>query len=244
MKLQSIYDQLRRGELSQLSIGGQEQGIINENNHLVVLNAVNLGLTSLHTRFNLKEGNLKLILVPGTYNYVLKSAYGLGNSESTEVVRYIEGDFFDDLAKVEAVFTEEGHELELNTRAKYSCSTPNTHTLRVPVPIVDQDIDLHTSLKTNALDVVYRALHPEIVPDAYLGLDIEEVEVDLPYPYLEPLLYFVGSRLHHPVGMTGDFQMGASYAAKYEQACQRLENINLQVDKGAANTKFQRNGWV
>lgn len=244
MKLQNIYDQLRRGELSQLSIGGENQGVINEKNHLVVLGAVNLGLANLHSRFNLKEGNLKLILVPGVYNYTLKSAFALDNAESTEAVRYIEGVFSDDLAKVEAVYTEEGHEIPLNTKAKLACSTPNTHTLRVPVSIVDQDIDLHTNLKTNALDVVYRALHPEIVPDEYLGLEIEEVEVELPYPYLEPLLYFVASRLHHPAGMVGDFQMGASYSAKYEQACQRLENSNLQTDKGAENNKFIRNGWL
>lgn len=244
MKLQNIYDQLRRGELCQLSIGGENQGVINEKNHLVVLNAVNLGLANLHSRFNLKEGSLKLILVPGVYNYNLKSAFALGNPDSTELVRYIEGEFLDDLAKVEAVYTEEGHEIALNSRGKYSCSTPNTHTLRVPVSIVDQDIDLHTNLKTNALDVVYRALHPEIVPDEYFGLEIEEVEVDLPYPYLEPLLYFVAGRLHHPAGMVGDFQMGASYSAKYEQACQRLENINLQTDKGAENNKFIRNGWL
>lgn len=244
MKLQTIYNQLRQGELSQLSIGGQEQGVINEHNHLVVLNAINLGLANLHTRFSLKERNLKLILVPGVYDYNLTSAFVLDNPESTEVVRYIEGEFFDDLAKVEGVCTEEGHELALNTRGRYACFTPKTHTLRVPAPIVDQDITLHTTLRTNALDVVYRALHPEIVPDEYVGLSIEEVEVDLPYAYLEPLLYFVASRVHHPVGMSGDFQMGASYSAKFEQACQRLENMNLQTDKGAENTKFSRNGWI
>ena len=244
MKLQEIFDQLRQGELSQLSIGGQAQGVINDKNQGVVINAVTLGLSNLYTRFNLLEGSLKLILVPGVYSYHLKSAFALNNPNSNEPVKYIEGEFEDDLSKVEAVFTEEGHQIDLNMRSKYSCITPSTHILKVPVTVVEQDINLPTVLKTNALDIVYRAMHPPIETDQYGDIDPEMAEIALPYPYLEALLYFVASRIHHPVGMTGDFQMGASYSAKYEQACQRLENSNLQVDKGKGNTKFETNGWV
>jgi hypothetical protein len=74
--------------------------------------------------------------------------------------------------------------------------------------------------------------------------DEDELEVDIPYPYMEPLLYYMASRLHHPFGASADFQMGASYAAKYEQSCQRLEGINLQIDKGQINTRFEKNGWI
>lgn len=244
MKLQEVIDQLTGSELSQLSIGGQSQGVINENNQLIVVNAINLGLSNLHTRFNLKEGKLKLLLIPGKYQYILKSAYALNNSESRENVRYIEGDFEDDLAKVEAVFTENDYELELNTRRNYSCSTPNTTVLVVPAPIVDQDMGIPSYLQTDALNIVYRANHPKIVSDEFGVFDFEKIEVDLPYPYLEPLLYFVASRVHHPMGMQADSQMGASYYAKYDQACQRLQMSNVAVDQGAGNDRLIKNGWV
>lgn len=243
MKLLEIFDQLRRSELSLLSIGGQDQGVINTSNQMTVVGAINLGLSALHTRFSLKEGNLKLILLPDVYLYTLNSRYAL-DSAVGESVRYIEGSFNNDLLKVESVWTDEGYELELNTRSRYACSTPSTHVLRVPVPVVDQDFSLPSYLKTTGLDLVYRANHPKITEEDLDNTDPEDLEVELPYPYLEPLLYFVAGRLHHPAGMVGDFQMGASYAAKYEQACQRLEQQNLQVDQGQTNSRLERNGWV
>jgi len=245
MKLQEVFDQLRHGELSQLSIGGQPQGVVNAKNQDVFLNALNLGLTNLHTRFRIKEGRLKLLLLPDMYLYILKGAYALNNTESTESVRYIEGDFQDDLAKIEELWTEEGHPVLLNVKDKYSCYTPKTHVLRVPVPVINQDPDLPQYLyQLNALDVVYRQLHPKVGPDEFGFLDVEETEIDLPYLYLEPLLYFIAGRVHHPVGMTGEFHMGASYAAKYEQACQRLENSGMQRDEVQTNNRLTRNGWV
>lgn len=244
MKLQEVFDQLRTGELSLLSIGGQNQGVINEKNQEVLLNALNLGLANLHTRFNLREGKLKLLLIPDNYLYTLRKEFALENDESNEPIRYIEGEFIDDLAKVEQVWTEEGEELPLNNKAKYACSTPKSNVLRVPAPIVDQDLELPEKYKTNALDVVYRQLHPKVGLDEFGELDLETAEVDIPYSHLEALLYFIAARVHHPVGMVGDFQMGASYAAKYEQACQRLENQGLDINRGQENTRLERNGWV
>lgn len=244
MKLQEIFDQLQGSEFSLLSIGGQPQGIINEHNQKVVLDSLNLGLSKLHTRFHLKEGELKLLLHPGVYLYLLKSSYVLGNPNSGENIRYIDSPFVDDLAKVEQVMTEGGTELRLNDKSMYAVSTTSTHTLRVPKALIDKPADLPEDLRTNSLTVLYRAMHPAIGPDEYGDFDVEDVEVDLPYPYLEPLLYFMASRVHHPKGISGDFQMGASYSAKYEQACQQLENANLQIDRGREPTRFERNGWV
>jgi hypothetical protein len=244
MKLIEIFSQLSQGELSQLSIKGAPQGVINSNNQEMIINAINLGLANLHTRFNLREGNMKLILLPDMYQYQLKSDFVIDNPKSTQAVRYIETDFKDDLAKVERVVTEDGVDLPLNTKSKYACSTPSTHVLKMPVYVVDQDINLPTEFLTNAVDIVYRAMHPKITEEYLYDIDAEEYEIELPYPYLEPLLYFVAGRVHHPIGLSGDFNMGASYAAKFEQACQRLESQNLQIDKGQENTRLERNGWV
>ena len=247
MKLSEIFSQLTTGELSMLSIGGAEQGVIQESNHQAVLNHINLGLAYIFHRFPLKEGRLKLVLYPDMVSYKLSSQYSTSNTTSGEPIKFIDdvgNPFLDDLTKVHAVLTEAGEALPLNdNKDKYSCHTPSTHVLMVPMAVTNQYPDLPDYLKTDSLDIVYRASHPKL--EMGLGyLDPEEVEVDLPYPYLEPLLYFVASRCYHPMSMSSEINQGSSYAMKLEQACQRLELTNLAVDQGSSNDRLIRNGWV
>ena len=247
MKLSEIFSQLTTGELSMLNIGGAEQGVIQESNHQAVLNHINLGLSYLFHRFPLKQGRLKLVLFPDMVSYKLSSRYATSNTDSGEVIKFIDdlgSPFMDDLSKVLAVFSEQGCELPLNdNKDRYSCFTPSTHVLTVPMAVTNQYQDLPEYYKTTSLDIVYRAAHPKLVTD-YGYLDPEEVEVDLPYPYLEPLLYFVASRCYHPMSMSSEINQGSSYAMKLEQACQRLELANLAVDQGASNDRLMRGGWV
>ena len=233
MKLKEVFEALSQTELSQLSIGGQDQGVINTANQGTVLNAVNLGLASLHQRFTLREGYLTLLLEPSTLTYPLHSRYSENDEDSSELVRYIKGTYLNDLAKIIKVVGNVSGELGLNDNKVGSCRTPSVYSLRVPAGLADTELEL-----------TYRAIHPVIAPDFSGYLDLDETEVDLPYNYLEPLLYFVAGRIHHPIGMVGDFQMGSSYAAKYEAACQRLELSNLQVDNYNETTRFEENGWV
>ncbi len=66
----------------------------------------------------------------------------------------------------------------------------------------------------------------------------------MPYSHLEPLLYYVASRINNPIGMANEFHAGNSYAAKYEKSCQELEMVNLRVDQGSQNTKLRQKGFV
>lgn len=247
MKLSEIFSQLTSGELSMLSIGGAEQGVIQESNYEAVLNHVNLGLAYIFHRFPLKQNSLKLTLIPDMVSYKLSRQYATSNVESNELIKFIDdvgNPFLDDLTKVHEVLTEAGEALPLNDhKDKYSCHTPSTHVLTVPMAITNQYPDLPEQFKSDTLTVVYRAAHPKLVTE-YGYLDPEEVEVDLPYPYLEPLLYFVASRCYHPMSMSSEINQGSSYAMKLEQACQRLELNNLAVDQGASNDRLTRGGWV
>lgn len=58
------------------------------------------------------------------------------------------------------------------------------------------------------------------------------------------LLYYVASRVHNSIGMTGEFNAGNNYSAKYEMSCQQLEQMNLRVDQDSQNSKLQRGSWV
>lgn len=93
MKLIEIFNHLTYGELSQLSLGGTVNGEIPEAKYLALISSINLGLTALHTRFYLKEGQLKFVVSGEGATYDLER---------------------DDILKIEQVFTEEGHELGVN----------------------------------------------------------------------------------------------------------------------------------
>jgi hypothetical protein len=248
MKLQEIFDQLSNGEFPQLSIGGQPAGVINENNYARVLGHVNLALTALYTRFTLKEGELTLQLQPGKTKYELHSSFAVNVRRSQEAVRYIidtaDDPFVDDIIKVERVLTDGGVELALNDeKNKYSVTTPSALVLKVPAVMVSEIEEPPEDLMTDTLKVVYRANHPKLV----MGVgyfDPARVDVQLPDTHLEPLLYYVASRVNNPVGMTNEFHAGNSYFAKYEAACQALEGKGIQVDQGSGNTRATRNGWV
>lgn len=248
MKLQEVFDQLTHGELSQLSIGGNEAGLINPANYNRLVPHVNLGLTALYKRFPLKENRLMVELQNNRTVYPIHSKYAVSSRTSREPVRYIKDSlavpFKDDIHKIEKVLTTNGYEFSLNDEGKeYSLFTPSATVLRVPLDVVEQEMDLPDELKTTQIEVVYRANHPLIVTD---GADLEpdSLELELPYSHLEPLLFYIASRVHTPTGMTNETNMGNTYFAKYEASCQQLETVNLRVDQGGQSDRLHRNGWV
>lgn len=245
MKLSELFSHLAYSELSQLNVGDTSLGLINETNYDKVLGAINLGLTALHNRFCLKEEELLLKLNLGQYSYVLtKENTFTVNPTNGYILDSLTVPYRDTLLKVETVYTELGQELHLNDASQYySLHTPNLKTLVVPKDIVDSVAGLPDEYKTSTLRVVYRANH-RIMPYGYNGYDSEQVEIDLPYTYVEPLIYFVGSRFHNPMGLVNDFNAGNNYAAKYERACQEIEKNNTRVDQGMQNTRLAMGGWV
>lgn len=220
MKLSEIFNHLTYGELSQLSLGGTVNGEIPEAKYLALISSINLGLTALHTRFYLKEGQLKFVVSGKGATYDLER---------------------DDILKIEQVFTEERHELGVNDYTDpYTCLTPTLRSLTIPEVMVTKGPDLPEELITDVLRVVYRANHPVIPYDLDPGL----YEVVLPYSHLQALLYFVASRHHNPIGMINEFHSGNSWAAKYEMECTRLELKNIQIDQGQSSARLLKGGWV
>jgi hypothetical protein len=248
MKLQEVFDQLTYGELSQISIGGNEAGAINPENYNRLIPHVNLGLSQLYKRFSLKEGRLTLELQSGRTIYPINSKYAVNSKSSKEPVRYIKDSvaepFKDDILKIEKVIASTGYEFSLNDASdEYGMFTTSATVLRVPLDVVEQIESLPDELKTSLIEVVYRANHPLIIAD---GTDTEpdQIELELPYTHLEPLLLFIASRIHTPSGMSNEANLGNIYASKYEAACQLLEFKGLQVDQGSQSTRLEQNGWV
>lgn len=247
MKLKEIFDQLTYGELSQLAIGGSEAGAIGPANYDRVLAHVNLGLTALHKRFNLKEGRLTVELQSGRTLYPINSSFAV-TGRSREAVRYIKDStaapFKDDIHKIERVYLDNGGELSLNDEGDmYSAFTPSATMLRVYKDLVDNPPQFPDELKTKNLEIVYRANHRLLMTDDG-DLEPDLVEVDLPYSHLEPLLLFIASRMHTPMGMQSEGAAGNNFYQKYELSCQEIETRNLRIDQVSQPDRLHSRGFV
>jgi len=246
MKLKEVFDQLTHGELSQMCMGGAEEGQIVEANYPKVVNHINLALTALYKRFYLKEGRVVLAFVPGRSIYPVHSKYAISNAQSDEPIKYLldsSQEFLDDILKIEAVETEAGFSIPMNDVLNpLSIMTTSPTVLRLPTSLVNQVVSLPEDYRTNTVTVVYRANHPKI--DMTTPFNPESVELELPDSHLEALLLHVASRVNTPAGMVNEFNAGNNYARLYELACQQLEVANYQIDQSNSNTRLTQNGWV
>jgi hypothetical protein len=245
MKLKEIFDQLTYGELSQISIGGGAAGTVRAEDYPKLVAHVNLGLTALYKRFNLKRGQFKLVLQPGVTMYALNRKFAVTNTRSREAVKFINDTgmpFRDDLLKVESVLSDTGYEFGVNNPVDpLSMNTPSQRMLVVPADVVARADWLADEMKTSSLTVFFRANHPKLEAE---DVEPEDLEIDLPETHLEALLLFIASRVHTPIGIGGEDNTGNTYFQKYELACQELENKNLQIDTGAQYDRLQKGGWV
>ena len=71
MYIKDIFEQLTVGELSNLALGGGDNGAVKVADYPKVLAHINLGLLNLYTRFHLKNGYTTIKLVPQVYQYHL-----------------------------------------------------------------------------------------------------------------------------------------------------------------------------
>ncbi len=223
MTLQEIFDALAYGELSQISIGGQDAGLINESNYDRILPHINLALTAIYSRFSIKEDRVTFPLQAGGYTYGLQ---------------------VDDLLRITRVFTHTGFELALNDENNvYSCFTPSQKNLVVAKAIVDKGPNLPDEVNTYELTAVYRANHPKVVKR--LGyFDPSKVKLELPNQFISALTYFVAARLHAPMGV-GPIEgaVGMTYIQRFELECLRLEGQTPEQVVTEVHDKLRDRGF-
>lgn len=221
MNLQEVFDQLSSGELSQLSLAGPNGGPLQQGSWPGVINSVNLGLTALYKRFNLKQDSKALTLNAALENYPVGQR---------------------DVLKLLRVQTDAGFDVPLNDALDdYSCFTPSPRVLRVPQVLRVPTSETPEEYRTTSLLVTYQANHPWLDPELSAP---EMVELELPDTHLQALLYFVASRAYNPIGMGQEFNAGNTWFAKYEAECRSLENEGMQADRMVGADRLRRGGWV
>lgn len=234
MFLSDVFGSLTHGELAHLFMGGEDEAGIQVCDYPKVVSHINLGLSELYKRFPLKIGDVTIDLHDEIQTYYLDPRFAQTNVDSPEPIKYIRDSIYQPFKggvnKIEQVFDELGRELFLNNKNEYwSVYTPSYNAVQVPWPE-----------KENTLIVHYRADHDNILIP---GLNPDTQEVKIPYGYLEALLFYVGSRVHTPMG--GEHtQEGNNYMTKFEQSCAKITELNLMNDDNTTNEKLDRAGWV
>jgi hypothetical protein len=124
-----------------------------------------------------------------------------------------------------------GNLLPLNDISEtLSVFTPSYRSVQIPYP-----------KNENIFAVQYRADHPRIVWDLET-LPIN-IEIDIPGSLYEALLYYVGARAHSSMGGDGGVE-GNDYWQKFNNSCNEVMRLGLQVQGEPGAWRFDQAGWV
>ncbi len=232
MKIIELFRRLSYGELSNLAIGSEGSGEIQEDQHRKIIGYVNEALLRLHSRFVLRENDLIIETQEHITNYRFTKAYAKSNlSPPAGTVQYImdQGDpFEEDLIKILNVHSIGRAMLPLNdVELPYSLFTPQPNLLQVPRPVQGQP-----------LFIVYQARHPIITAD-----DLE-YDIDVPYVLEGALTSYVASLVFSHMNGQENSAKSLEYMSRYEMICDEIEEKDLvNSSVVSTQTKFDKRGF-
>jgi len=237
--LQEIFDDLAAGPLANLALVNNTTQAIQEKDYNKVLSFVNLSLTSLHKRFTLRTGQVVVQQHPDLMHYPLRSKFAESNVASTEAIKFIKDTiadpFWDDIIKIEQVFSELGEEYIINDSAQeYPVYTPEFDVISmVPTGEIPQ-----------AVVAIYRAKYPKIVLTS-TALDPTLIEVNIPDWILEALYARVAAYAYKGImGDEGETSASRNYMFQYELECKRIETEGTVANDNDTSTSFEDKGWA
>ncbi len=237
MKLSEVFEMLQYGELANVSISGNidEEVGIREEDYPLLISHINLALTDLHTKFNLKEQSVVIQQFEELCFYELDTKYAQSNTESTEAIKYIMDSEYDpfigDVLRINAAFDEVGCELPINDENNPNSIFLNSYK-RVQIPYPNSEA---------AIWLTYRANHEKL---SMSNPDLE-ADVNVPAYCVEALLSYVASRVHSQRTSQESQGLSVNLMAKYQMICDQIEEKNV-LHNSPSNTNFKlgERGWV
>lgn len=244
MNVQDLFRTLSFGPFSNLSLGMDGAGDIAPGSQGKVIEAINSGLTRLHSRFVLLEKEVRIQMITGITNYYLRNEFSQfhcpdGDEEAVDSCqmgeckpRYIMDmldPFQNDVIKILQVNSSMGIELPLNDEAAaWSVFTPSPDMIQVP----------HV-LQCQALGISYQARHRRLEPG------ILTATVNLPDTLEEALSHYVAYKIYSGMNGADNSSKGQEYLGLYEAVCTEVENRDLVNGSiSTTNTLFARRGFV
>lgn len=233
MNLNTLFEQLAFGELSQHRIG--KEGVINPADYPTLISHINHGLTALHARLPLQYKEVVLKQFKQITEYKLDTKFSVSENNPDVENKYIldteERPFLDDVIRIQSAYDSIGCNVPLND--EYSTSswfTPNPDTIQIPFP-VDGNLGV----------IMYRANHPKISLDT---TDPSSVTIDIPAVLEGALAAHVASRAYVALGNVTSGQLSSYYAQVYQSEINQVERLNLlQSSESNSDIKFAKGGW-
>ncbi len=233
MNLNSLFEQLAFGELSQHRIG--KEGRINPADYPTVISHLNHGLTLLHSRLPLQHKELTLLQFDQITEYRLDPKYSVSADDDSVDYKYIldtvEKPFKDDLIRIQSAFDGEGVNVPINDEYdETSWFTPNPDTIQIPFPV-----------EGNVSAIMYRANHAKIPLDT---TDISSVTVEIPAVLENALAAHIASRAYVSLGNQTSAALSSYYSGIYQNEVMMVERLNLlQSSENSSDVKFENGGW-
>lgn len=222
MKLSFVFNQLAGSELKQLALVDETTGRLRADKYQTVIDAINLGLIDLYGRFLLKIGKVTVPLVED------QEVYNLALIDKKIGAKMIQ---------IHDIRDQHGHVVPYNDFSKpFSVHFTQKTVMHVPKALIRD----HGSKE---IILTYRSM-PKQTAACSPVMDADILDVDVDYAYVKALCYFVGSRMHAPVGLQDATYQPNAFYSMYEAECQRLEDENFELSYVAYDDKVQRNGWA
>lgn len=244
--IKNIFDLLAEGEFAHMNLKQRHTGGLSEEEYPSIIGHINLGLLEFYKRFNFLQDEITLHVNSLTKIYYLRpDRFGLPANMGKQI--YLEEDtdnpFDNNILEITNVYNSIGDDLPLNDRrAALAIETISYDTLR----ITSADNYLASLvLAGGVLNVRYKASYPTITIDE--DFDPVTHELHIPDVILEPLLFYIASRVYKSMG-SNDSGEGAdksmTYIQKYELACQKIDTFGLDTQINDARTNFDEGGFI
>lgn len=234
MKVSDLFSLLSYGEFSNIALGLEGAGGIEEASKPKVVIAANEALRRIYSRFVLSEKDVVIEMVSHITNYHLLKKFAESGFDPEQVrYPYIKDlgrePFEEDAIKILAVYDSLGCQMSLNDSGRLSSLfTPQPTVLQVPRPI--QGV---------SLSVNYQAAHPQ------LALDDEEQEIVLPPSLHGALTAYVAYKVFSSMGTEGSGAKAQEHQSMYEAICHEVADMDLvNASISTTNTRFEQRGWV
>ena len=220
MNLKTFLDMLTEVELSQHVFGmmDKEAKLVKQ---YELINLINRGLEHIHTRFLIKKGELR-INVGNNLRYrhdITNEDYILTPDVPLNIIKVLE------------VWDECGNRVQMNThhrsRAEY---TNKEESVQMVTNTLLQFDNCH-----GCYTIIFHA-GPKLIkkPATIESFKPEVLELDISLEYIDALIYYVASRIFSVTlpmeGNAAQFSPGILYSSKFEQECERLLKLNLEIE--------------
>ena len=254
-----VIEQLETAEASLNSIVNRE-GIIVPDKYNKVIGFLNTALSDLYTRFNMVKGQCIIATTEGKHSYTLDKENAASVNPTGFIKDTAEFPFTDTVLEITGVSTLDNRPLLFNVMDTFdrqgsvtndktysidNCvrafNSPKYRVLRTPIGLRDSELKVSYKAGHTPFNLIEAVDLPSFNPDS--------LAIDLPYPFLMPIVFYICSRVNNARGSErmgqSTINEGSSFFAKYLSECKTLkENMSQATETTTPADTFSMRGFV